>query len=163
MSQSPWSALLSVGLPMFLSILISMISVKDQDNLVAFRKGPRLRHRPRWECAENTPRAVVNLFPRCAGRCRFSGVIREKSRAPRITMRAQAHLERDGKCMIGNKSGNRVVLGIRLCLSMAASAHLFHARAKGTQLVPLHLMRIGEHGRLSMHFVMQICYATVLD
>jgi hypothetical protein len=40
MNQSAsWWALLSVGLPMFLSILISTISVKNQDNLVAFRKG----------------------------------------------------------------------------------------------------------------------------
>jgi len=31
-----------------------MIYVKNQDNLVAFRRGPRLRNPPRWECAEDT-------------------------------------------------------------------------------------------------------------
>ena len=67
MNQSAWSALLSVGLPMFLSILISMISVKSQDNLVAFKKGLDCATGRRWECAEVTPRGVVNLFPRRAG------------------------------------------------------------------------------------------------
>jgi len=63
---------------------------------------------PPWECAEDTPRGVVNLFQRYAGRGSFSGAIREKSRAARITMRAQAHLEQDGTCAIDNKSGDRV-------------------------------------------------------
>jgi hypothetical protein len=45
MNQSPWSALLSLGFSTFLSIPISMIAVKSQDNLVAFRKEPRLRNR----------------------------------------------------------------------------------------------------------------------
>jgi hypothetical protein len=39
MNQLAWSALSSVGLPMFLSIPISMISVKNQDDLIASEKG----------------------------------------------------------------------------------------------------------------------------
>ena len=46
MSQSTWSALLSVGFSTFPSIVISTISVKNQDSLVTFRTGPRLRNRP---------------------------------------------------------------------------------------------------------------------
>jgi len=48
MNDPAWSGLWSVGLPMFLSILISIISVKNQDNLFAFGKGraPRDAHIP---------------------------------------------------------------------------------------------------------------------
>jgi hypothetical protein len=48
MNQSAWSALSAVGVPMFLSIPIFMISVKNQDNLVASEKGSDGDGNARW-------------------------------------------------------------------------------------------------------------------
>jgi hypothetical protein len=66
MNQSAWSVLLSVGFSMLLSILISTISVKAKDSLVAFRKRPTQPGRD-----PNAPKtlltALLNLFPHCGG------------------------------------------------------------------------------------------------
>jgi hypothetical protein len=100
MNQSPWSALLSVGFSTFLSVLISTISVKiiwlPSEKGLDYATG-------RDGNAEKTFLAALLIFFRdvpaeAAFRERFA----KNPGAARITMRAQAHLEQDGTCTIGD-------------------------------------------------------------
>jgi len=122
---------------MFLSILISIISVKNQDNLVASEKGRASTAQPgRDGNAPETLLAALLIFFRdvpagAAFRERFA----KNLGAAQITMRAQAHLEQDGTCTIDTKSGDR--LGFIALLQGAHGKMLLSTPLRHTMYDPL--------------------------